>query len=173
MIDKIKKNPVLFSAGLVLVILGIILIFIDKSWLMDFIFIIVGIITACTGLVIITSPYQSKLNSIFGILYIATGMVMIFYRHWLLSVILAVVLLIFPIYRIIVAQDHWLQFKKEIPLFIILVLVSTLGFDNVICYVVAGGFILFGAYLLYLVFSYKERKEINKRASVDVNFVEK
>ena len=174
MLNSIKKYPILFALGLIFIALGVILLFVDASSIMNFISVVAGIATIFTGLAILMIPGRGYFTTIYGLLYLFAGVSLMFFHHFVVNIVLSVLLLVFPIYRIITSDDKLWQLKREIPVFIILLLVLLVGFDQIVKYGLAGAVILFGLYLLFLTFSKdkKERPRIKKDESIDVNFTE-
>ena len=175
MVSKIKANPILFITGTILLALGIILFFVNPSNIMSIVYVGVGVVLTLTGFVTFSIRGQmGDINFIFGLLYIFAGLSLIFFQNAIVSIIIAVILIVLPIIRIIKAEDKKIQFKKEVPIFLLAVLVGFVGFDKVFVYSLAAILIMVSIYLYYLVFTYKKTVLTStKRNSVDANFTER
>lgn len=109
--------------------LGLLFVVIPYETLKDMIFTFIGIGIIVINLVpciIYWTGAQRDNNMIFpailSTISVVIGFIFIFWHHWIVSIVLAVWLIVMPIVRIAQAKDKLERFKKEIPLFIIAIL---------------------------------------------------
>lgn len=175
MIKKIKAHPFSFGLGLISLAIGITLFFIDAEKLMNFIYIFFGIIIIFNGLMILLDFRKiDLLSKIYGMLYIGFGILLCLYHHYIVTIIAAIALIIFPIYRIIIVPSHKDQFIKEIPHFVLAVLVLFAGFENVFVKSVGVALLLLGIFLIFSCFLYKKKLSLReKQEAIDVSYEER
>ena len=175
MIKKIKLHPYSFGIGIVSLILGIILLFINSESLMNFIYVAFGLIIIFNGaLILFDFTKIDLLSKIYGMLYVGFGILMCFYHHYIVGIIAAISLIIFPIYRIIVVNNHKDQLIKEIPHFILAILIIFAGFDNIFVKSIGIGLILLSCFLIASVFLYKEKLTLReKQEAINASYEER
>ncbi len=108
-----KKN---LESIIALLIAGILMLVIPTNTIIKIIFIILGLVVILTNLQQTILGYKTKQFdiAIVGTIYIALGVVLMFYHGIILLVLLGIFLIGLPLYRIFIAADKKDQFYKEI-----------------------------------------------------------
>ena len=181
--DKAK-----FVSGLFLVVLevvvGILLLVLPAEEIINFCLCLLGILLiVCNAipclqyLSMYTSDKKYGIDLISSLISIGLGILLIVMPGVVLSIILACWFIIMPIVRIIIHPNHKEQFKNEIPLLVIGVLLSIFSFSffSEILVKIIGVLVLIGAisHIIYEIKLYKiTRPEIISEQSdaIDAEF---
>ncbi len=115
--------------GIITILIGALFAFVPADSLLNFIFIVIGLFIILDN-IIPCFTYWSMANSnpkitslaLISTLSVIFGFMFIFWHNQVLTIILGVWLIVFPIIRIILSTDWLGQLKKEIPLFAIAIL---------------------------------------------------
>lgn len=148
--------------------IGLIVCVIDPQTLLNFIFVVLGIIIilfALPGLIHHSSydkneKYQIMITSIISII---VGAILIFYPQTVALIIAGLFLIAIPIYRIVSSKNHYETFKKELVRLIIGTVVIVFGIGStlkVILYIVGGLIILVS--LIYMIYNIVLLIKLNK-----------
>ena len=115
--------------GIITILIGCLFAFVPTNSLLNFIFIVIGLFIICDNIIpCITYWSMSSLNprvtslALLSTLSVVFGFMFIFWHNEALTIILGIWLIVFPIIRIILSTDWVGQLKKEIPLFILAIL---------------------------------------------------
>ena len=119
----------MLTTGILGILLGIVLIAVDFSKIIDVLFIIIGIvILVCNLPAFIYAITSLKIPSIISsALPIAAGVLMIFWHTSVLFYILGIYMIILPVCRIILSRDAASSFKLELPRLILGLLLLIIG----------------------------------------------
>lgn len=175
--NKIKNHPYLFSRIIILFLIGILLLFIDSYLVIDFIYFVVGSLLIFNGVVkiIINSQIKNEIVLIEGILNVVIGLFIILFNNFILTIILSLFFLVFPLIRIFRSNDKKTALVKEIPSFIIALVIFVCGDLFIMFFVKALGVVFIAFSIYYLVLFIKKDKQkayINKNDFIDVNYEE-
>lgn len=155
---------------LVMLIIGLLLLVIPYDVLKDMIFTIIGIAIVVINIIPCFLywygyKYDNKLlaPAIFATLSVTIGFVFIFWHNWIVSVVLAIWLIVLPIYRICVSNEKKNQAKKEIPYFIVALLLFFVPFEAILGIVlkIFGGILLLWAIINMIVLAIKNKNNDN------------
>ncbi len=119
--------------GLLGLLAGVLLIALNTDFLLEIIFVVMGIITILYNIPALTVgllQMQTKvgqLSLILSLISIVIGFLMIFWHTGILMIILGVYMIIFPLLQILFARDKILQLKTELPKLIIGAVLLLLG----------------------------------------------
>ena len=150
----------LLTTALLGIALGLLLILLPVDLLLKIVFIIIGVITilsAIPSLVLGLSTFREKsgkLALISAVLSILMGILLIFDLGTVLTIVIGVYFLVFPIVEIVLAKDRMRQFKSELPKLIIgvvLLVLSPAGALDILFDIV--GWIVLGLTALSVAFS--------------------
>ncbi len=166
----------LITTTLIQIFFGLILIFISPATLLWVIFTIIGILVILSnipnllnGLANYSVSKEYKVMTISSIISIILGIIMIFWQNEIFSVIVAIWLLVLPLYRIIISNYKKMQLKKEalkLSLGIIVLIVGPLQSIEIIFKVI--GIIVIAFTIVYFIASLILMKK-NKSVDVDKN----
>ncbi|MBQ8416951.1 MAG: hypothetical protein IJX13_08685 [Clostridia bacterium] len=132
------------------VLIGILLILIPTEFLLNLVFLLMGILTLIfnlpsllLGLGTISTP-RGKATLILSSVSVAIGLLMIFWHNSLLLILLGVYMLLLPVINIILAQDRYGRLKNELPKLILGLVLLLLGPANTldILFDIAGGVVI-------------------------------
>lgn len=156
---RIRENPVLFISSIFTFFIGLWLILTDHNRIINFIYLIIGGGLIITGISKILMEKHSNDKSFIydGLLNVIIGFSIMFVHNWIVTIILGLCFVIFPLYRIYKSNDKKACFKRELPLLII-GLVITLSGDliaNIFIKVLGALFILLSIYLFINIFTDK------------------
>lgn len=184
---KIRKHPYLLVLSIICLVLGLTLIFTDYVRIINFIYFIVGgglIITGISKL-LMGNNLNDKTYLYDGITNIIVGVLIMFVHNMIMTIILGLLFIIFPLFRIIKSVDKKYAFKRELPLLIIGLVIALSGdlIAEVFVKFLGVLFILLAIYLFVNIFiekinikvfkfsSIKEEKTINRNI-IDVEYEE-
>lgn len=114
-------------------IIGLLLLLIPTDFLLKLIFVVMGVITVLSSIpgliagVAVFSTAAGKLSLIVSAISAVVGFLMIFNHNDLLMIFLGVYMILLPVLNIILAREHFAQFKAELPKLIIGALLILLG----------------------------------------------
>ena len=118
-----SKNtlPLILTGGILGLLFGALLIFIDFSKVLSLLFIIIGIVILIANLPsFIYSVTSMRIGGIISTaIPILAGILMIFWHSTVLLYILGAYLIVFPLIRIFLSEDKALNFRIELPRLII------------------------------------------------------
>ena len=150
--------PFILTIGILGILLGALLIFVNFAKVLDVLFIIIGIIILICNLpAFIFSLTSANIPGILtSVLPIAAGILMIFWHQSLLFYILGIYLLILPLCRVLLSNNMKFTLRLELPRMIVGALLLLIGpgtafnalFD-VAGYVVIAFSVLFMIYGIY------------------------
>lgn len=152
---KIKLHPYLLISSIITLIIGLWLIFTDYHRIINFIYFIVGgglIITGISKLLV--ANYNQKSYFYDGITNIVIGILIMFVHNLIVTIILGLAFIVFPLIRIYNSNDRKYAFKRELPLLIIGLVIALSGdlIANIFVKILGGLFILLAIYLFLNIF---------------------
>lgn len=117
---------------------GLLLVVMPYGVLKDMLFTIIGIIIVVVNIfpcILYWLSYKTDnkylMPAVMATISVVVGFVFIFWHDWIVSIILAIWLIILPIYRICTSQNWKTQLKKEITYFIIAALLFFTPFEAI------------------------------------------
>lgn len=119
-------------------IIGLLLLLIPTDFLLKLIFVVMGVITVLSsipGLIAGVAAFSTaggKLSLIVSAISAVVGFLMIFNHNELLMVFLGIYMIVLPALNVLLAKEHFRQFKAELPKLIIGILLILLGPANTI-----------------------------------------
>jgi len=119
-------------------IIGLLLLLIPTDFLLKLIFVVMGVITVLSsipGLIAGVAAFSTaggKLSLIVSAISAVVGFLMIFNHNELLMVFLGIYMIVLPALNVLLAKEHFKQFKAELPKLIIGILLILLGPANTI-----------------------------------------
>ena len=122
---KIKSHPVLLVSSIVNLLIGLWLIISNPTDIINTIHFIIGGILIFSGLTKVMSNNKSYVYN--GLLNIALGIFIILFDHIIITVVLGLLFMVFPILRIASSDRKKEAFKKELPLLIIGLVIAFSG----------------------------------------------
>ncbi len=161
-------------------ITGILLLAIPAGLLLNLIFVILGIVTvvySVPGLVAgITSfaTTEGKVSLVLSAIATLVGLMMIFHHNSVLMIVLGIYLLVLPFVTIVMAKDHMMQFKGEMPKMILGVILIILGPANALDLVMRiMGWVIIALTVVYAVSTFltlrKHQHKTGARIFADTN----
>lgn len=158
MLKKFAYNELLFGA-IINAIFGFLFVFIPVDDMIAFLFVFFGILLIILNipsfflyLLAYKNNKENKVKCLSALLSIAIGIVMIFWKNEFFAIIAAMILVVLPIIRILIAPDRKKQLKAELPklvLGVILFVLGPWGLTNLI-FDIVGYIVLFIALLLFI-----------------------
>ena len=126
---KLKENPVLLISSIFSLILGLWLLLTDSTRIINFIYFIVGGGLIVTGIskILLENKFNDKSYTYDGVVDIVIGILVMFVHDTLLTIILGLLFVVFPIIRIVKSIDKKMTFKRELPLLIIGLVIALSG----------------------------------------------
>jgi uncharacterized membrane protein HdeD (DUF308 family) len=119
MANKIKKHPYLLLASITSLILGIFLLLVNPSNILDFLYLSIGFMVVMIGVSKLYTSNQNQKALYDGALDILIGILFIFFHNFIITMILGLLFLVFPIIRILKSSYKGIAFKSELPLLIL------------------------------------------------------
>lgn len=156
--------------SIIIALIGLLFILIDPAKLMHIVLIVVGIfviiVSANDILINLSVPVRGPItttNLVMSIVSLVVGIAMIIWQNTLMSVILAIWFIAMPIVRIATSADKKAQFKHEIPLFVVGIILLIFGPWSIldILFKIIGGILIAAAVIdliYYLVLDHKVKK---------------
>lgn len=158
---KLRENPVLLVSSIISLIIGIWLLTTDSSRVLGSIYFLIGGGLILTGISkILMNNYSNESSYVYdGIVNIVIGVAIMFVHDLIISVILGVLFVIFPIIRIYKSVDKKERFKQELPLLIIGLVIALSGdlIGNIFVKALGVLLILLAVYLFICIFTDKIR----------------
>lgn len=157
--------------SIIIALIGLLFILIDPGKLMHIVLIVVGIFVIIVSvndiIANLSIPVRGPItttNLVMSIVSLVVGIAMIIWQNTLMSVILAIWFIVMPIVRIVTAINKKEQFKHEIPLFIVGVILLVFGPWSIldVLFKVVGGILIAAAVIdliCYFVLDHKAKKE--------------
>lgn len=159
--NKIKNNPFLLVSSVVSLVLGLWLLFTEPTRIINLIYFIVGGGLIVTGIskLLLESRFSDKSYTYDGVVNIAIGILIMFVHDTLITIILGLAFVVFPIIRIVKSVDKNYAFKQELPLLIIGLIIALSGdlIAQIFIKILGVLFILFAIYLFVCIFIEKIR----------------
>ena len=161
-------------------IVGLLLLLIPVDLLLKLIFVIMGIITLLSSIpgfvagIAAFSTAGGNLSLIVSAISAVVGFLMIFNHNGILMIVLGVYMILLPLLNVLLAKDHLVQLKAELPKLIIGLLLIILGPANALDILlrIAGWVIivmsLFYSAVVFVGFR-KKQNTVGARVFVDVN----
>lgn len=164
------------TSALVSFVIGLLLVVIPYETLKDILFTLLGIgiiIMNIIPCIVYWMRYDKDrtvlLPALLSTVSVVIGFIFIFWHHWIVSILLGVWLIVLPIVRIVRAVDKKEQLKKEIPFFLIAVLLFFVPADKIfeIVLKVIGGIIMLFSVIdaIYTLAVNRKRKNKDKGGS--------
>ena len=157
--DKIKRHPYLLVSTIITLLIGISLILADHNKVINFIYFAIGGGLILTGLykVLLLDYNKNKTYLYDGAINIVVGILLMFVHNFIVTLILGLVFLIFPIIRIFKSNARKSTFKRELPLLIIGLVIALSGdlLANIFVKILGVLFILLAVYLFVNIFTDK------------------
>ena len=119
--------------GLFGLLIGILLIALNADFLLNVVFVVMGVITILyniPGIALGLTGIRTRfgvVSLIFSLVSVAIGLLMIFWHTGVLMVVLGVYMIVFPLVQILLAKEKLLQLKVELPKLIVGVVLLLIG----------------------------------------------
>ncbi|MBQ2734820.1 MAG: hypothetical protein IJF33_03215 [Clostridia bacterium] len=119
--------------GLFGLLIGILLIALNADFLLNVVFVVMGVITILyniPGIALGLTGIRTRfgvVSLIFSLVSVAIGLLMIFWNTGVLMVVLGVYMIVFPLVQILLAKEKLLQLKVELPKLIVGVVLLLIG----------------------------------------------
>ena len=156
---RLKENPILLVSSIVSLVIGLWLITADSNRIINSIYFIIGGGLIITGISkIITMKYSNDKSFVYdGLVNIVIGLLIMYVHNWIITIILGLLFIGFPLYRIFKSIDKKEQFKRELPLIIIGLVIALSGdiIANIFIKILGGLFVLLSIYLFINIFTDK------------------
>ena len=117
------------TSAVITFVIGLLFLVIPYETLKDILFtflglgiIVINIIPCIVYWMHVDRDKNLMLPAILSTISIIVGFIFIFWHNWIISIILGVWLIVLPIIRIIQSEDKFVRLKKEIPFFLIAIL---------------------------------------------------
>ena len=160
--SKTARLVAVLVAALIGIAIGVALVLVAKSGLIEKImwvfFVVLGILTVISTLPgFITAIKNAKarfgvLNIVLTSVSLALGLIMIFAQQYI-AWLVAAYLLVFPIVRIVLAQNRFAQTRTEAPLLILGIVVLLLGIGGAASLLVSiAGWVIIALSIIYAIF---------------------
>lgn len=155
---------------LVALIGGLLLLVIPYEVLKDMLFTIIGIIMVVVNIfpcILYWLSYKTDnrylMPAVMATISVTIGIIFIFWHEWFVSIILAVWLIILPIYRICINKNWKSQLKNEIPYFIVAALLFFTPFGAVleIALKVFGGILMLWGLISLIIYAINNKNNNN------------
>ena len=147
--------PMILTTGILGILLGALLIFVDFAKVIDVLFIIIGIvILICNLPAFIYSLTSGNVPALLSTLFpIAAGILMIFWHQSLLFYILGIYLLVLPLCRVLLSNNMKFTLRLELPRMIVGALLLLIGPGTAfnVLFDVAG-YIVIAFSVLYIIY---------------------
>lgn len=175
MMDNKLKS---LGSCLVALIGGLLLLVIPYEVLKDMLFTIIGIIMVVVNIfpcVLYWLSYKTDnrylMPAIMATISVTIGFVFIFWHEWFVSIILAVWLIILPIYRICINKNWKVQLKNEIPYFIVAALLFFTPFGAIlqIALKVFGGILMLWGLISLIIYAVNNKKDNDDNDNTNSN----
>ena len=157
--EKIKRHPYLLISTIITLLIGIWLILTDHNRIINFIYFVVGGGLILTGLykVLLLDYNKNKTYLYDGVINIVIGILIMFVHNFIVTLILGLIFVIFPIIRIVKSSDSKSTLKRELPLLIIGLVIVLSGdlLANIFIKFLGVLFILLAIYLFVSIFTEK------------------
>lgn len=114
-------------------LLGLLLLLIPTNLILQLLFVVMGVITVISSIpgmiagVAAFSTAAGKISLIVSLISAVVGCLMIFNHSELLMIFLGVYMILLPVLNILLAKNHFSQFKAELPKLVIGLLLILLG----------------------------------------------
>lgn len=168
-----KKTFLLFSTSIIYMVIGLVFILVPVNTLIWLTFIILGILIILFNIPTLIEDINNYKNvkkdipgMVFTILCIILGLILIFWQKKFLLIAFGIYLIIFPVYKILIAEDRKKQLQLELPKIILGIISIILGPENTMNIIFkAIGIIIIIASIIYLICAillvtkYKEKNE--------------
>lgn len=160
---NLKCNVRFLFLGIISIIIGILFCAIKTDLLLKIAFYIIGALVIVNGAISLYRSFKMKntLSIVFDIIDIVFGICLIFFHKTFMLVLIAIYLVAIPIYRIIKNPKHMEQFYRELPRFIlalVLILFTPEGILNILFIVIGVILIIVG--IVLAIGSFYTQKEI-------------
>ena len=157
--DKIKRHPYLFVATIVSFLIGVWLICSDHNRIINTVYFLVGGGLIFTGLskMLLLDFSKNKTYLYEGVTNVVVGMLIMFIHNFIVTLILGLIFVAFPVIRIFKSGDFASAIKKEFPLLIIGLVIAFSGdlLANIFVKFIGVLFVLLAIYLLVSIFTEK------------------
>lgn len=185
--NKLRRHPYLLALSIISFIVGLTLIVSDYTRIINLIYFIIGGGLVFTGIskFLMGNEFQDKSYFYDGVSNIIIGVLIMFVHNFVVMMILGMLFVLFPLYRIYKSADKKYAFKRELPLLIIGLVIALSGdlIAEAFVKILGGLFIVLAIYLFVNIFIEKlninvfgytyvnEEKMINKDI-IDVEYEE-
>lgn len=163
---KWKKNLFTILVVVLLFTIGILFIVLDPKVIMSILRFIIVIILLASSIrfLIIVKDYRGKDKTMLimqSVILLVFAIAILFVPITFLMQIIGVIILLQAILRLIIAPIKMIQFKQDIPMYIIgiLLLVAVESILKVVMIILGVGLILLGIYLLILVHTFRKKDQ--------------
>ena len=147
--------PMILTTGILGILLGALLVFVDFAKVIDVLFIIIGIIILICNLpaFIFSLTSGNKAGLISTLFPIAAAILMIFWHQSLLFYILGIYLLVLPLCRVLLSNNMKFTLRLELPRMIVGALLLLIGPGTAfnVLFDVAG-YIVIAFSVLYIIY---------------------
>ncbi len=119
-------------------IIGLLLLLVPTDLLLKLLFVVMGVITVISSIpgliagIVAFSTAGGKLSLLVSVVSAVIGFLMVFNHNEFLMIFLGVYMIVLPAVNILIAKDHFGQFKAELPKLVIGILLILLGPANTI-----------------------------------------
>ena len=146
---SLKCNWRLLLLGVISIVVGILFCAIPTDKLLKITFYVIGALVIVNGAISLYHSIKAKntLAIVSDIIDIAFGICLIFFHQTFMLIIIAVYLIAFPIVRIIMNPMHLVQFYRELPRFVlalVLILLTPEGVLNILFIIIGVVLIVIG-----------------------------
>ena len=158
MINKLREHPFLLVGTIISLVTGIFLLISDPALIITFIYFVVGGGIILAGIYkIVISEIKDKMYFYNGVSDVVVGICYMFFHNIIVTIILGLIFVAFPVIRIIKSRNRYLGFKKELPLLIFGSVIAISGDIMGLIYVkiLGASFILLAIYLFINIFTDK------------------
>jgi hypothetical protein len=156
---KLQEHPYMLLSSIVVLGLGISLMFTDANVVINIIYWAIGSFLILMGAakILFKQHIYNQISAFAladGLVDLIVGILFLFFHNIIVTIILGLCFMIFPIIRIIKSSDHKQTLKKELPLLITGLVIALCGdaLGLVVVKIIAGILILFGIYLFLTIF---------------------
>ena len=126
---KLRENPVLLVSSIVCLIIGLWLLTTDPNRILNSVYFLIGGGLIITGIskILMNSNSSEKSYLYDGTVNIVIGILIMFVHDFVISIILGILFIVFPVIRIYKSADRKESFKQELPLLLIGLVIALSG----------------------------------------------
>lgn len=163
--QKILRHKDLLFYSLILVAIGVLLIALKPLVIQTYVYVLTaGLLVGHGVFYLLASKEVFFKRLIQAVIFIGTGIALATYPTVLVTILLGLLLLVFPAIRILSAEDKLVQVKLEVPYFVLATATFLLGdaLFNVSVKFIGALVILYAIYVFVSIFIYADKYYVKR-----------